>query len=934
MKVMAYVISACAALSTMMSVVAESLASVPERETVSALPLPGPDSPLAERFARPPADARILKIVHNLPDTPEEQDGLFQKLMSQGLGGMVVNVSFNEYMESETKWEAFIRGVKEAKRLGMSLWLYDECGYPSGSAGGITIRDHPEYEARGLNVVDAPVADGVVTLDLPPGTLFRAVAMPMKEGAAQMEEAVDIAASVQGTQLVWTAPEGDWHVFVFTEGVLYEGTHAALSLARKFPYINLLSPESTARFIEVTHAEYAKRLGDDLGQYFVATFTDEPSLMSLFLAEQKHRVLPWSPAFAAEFQRRCGYDMISLLPALFVDAGPQGAKFRYDYWKTVGDLVSENFFGQIQTWCRQHNIPSGGHLLAEESFLSGVPLYGNFFQCLRRLDAPSMDCLTSIPDGVPWYVARLVSSAAELEGRTVTMSETSDHSQRYRPEGDTRPVRDVTEDEIRGTCNRQILNGINTITSYYSFAGLDDVQMNRLNEWVGRCCTMLRGGRQVADVALAYSVESAWVRFTPATKWVAGSPVDAQRVEKIFHDAEKDLYRAGRDFTHVDARTLAEARVDAGALQYGELRWRVVVLPDTDTLPLAAWENLEHFYQDGGVVIALTSRPANSDTEFPSHRVLEISKSLFGESREPGMTVNGAGGVGVYLPRGSEALLPVVLDSLLEKDGGPADKDAPLRVTHRRMAGDDVYFVINDSGQPWEGSVNIPAAGVLEQWDPATGQMTPLESGRGINLRLGAYGGMLYRFKDAVLPQRKPAGGATIPTMHTEQLPDAVPTVSQGQYVTAVIEPDPLLTSPERPAWRAAGTLTKSDVDTFLFTVFEYPQPLDLSAAACVTLDVWLPEGQKAGVPLLIVLCDASGVQYFAEAGPPMNASGHYTCHAALNRLQRAGWCAITDRPLDAAKISTIRVGWGGYLGTENENVTFSLSPPRITSFQ
>ena len=202
---------------------------------------------------------------------------------------MVVNVSFQEYMESEIKWEAFIRGVNEAKRIGMSLWLYDECGYPSGSAGGITLRDHPEYEARGLNVVDAPVVDGALSLDLPPGDLFRAVAVPVKDGVASPEGAVDIAASVQGNTLAWDAPEGDWHVFLFTESKLYEGTHAALSLARKFPYINLLPPEPTARFIEVTHAEYTRRLGNDLGHYFVATFTDEPSLMSMFLTEQKHR---------------------------------------------------------------------------------------------------------------------------------------------------------------------------------------------------------------------------------------------------------------------------------------------------------------------------------------------------------------------------------------------------------------------------------------------------------------------------------------------------------------------------------------------------------------------------------------------------------------------------------------------------------------------
>jgi len=935
MRVMIHILSACAALSMLTPVVAESPAPVaPEGEVGTLLSLPSADSPLAERFVRPPADARILKIVHNLPDTPEEQDSLFRQLMAQGLGGMVVNVSFHEYMASEQKWEAFLRGVKEAKRLGMSLWLYDECGYPSGAAGGITLRDHPEYEARGLNVMDAPVTAGAVTLDVPPGILFRAVAVPVRDGVACLGEVVDISGSVQGNTLVWTAPEGEWYVFAFTEGVLYEGTHAALSLAMKLRYINLLPPEPTARFIAVNHAEYAKRLGDDLGQYFVATFTDEPSLMSLFLAEQKHRVLPWSDGFADEFQRRCGYDMTPLLPALFVDAGPEGTKFRYDFWKTVGDLVSENFFGQIQTWGGQHNIPSGGHLLAEESFLSGVPLYGNFFQCLRRLDAPSMDCLTSIPESVPWYVARLVGSAAELESRAVTMSETSDHAQRYRAEGDTRPVRVVTEDEIRGTCNRQILNGINTITSYYSFARLDNDQMNRLNTWIGRCCTMLRGGHQVADIALVYPVESAWVRFTPATRWVAGSPATAHRVERIFHDAEKDLYLSQRDFTHIDARTLAEATVDGGVLQYRDLRWRVVVLPDTDTLPLAAWENLERFYLGGGAVIALTSKPINSDVEFPSIRVQDIGKTLFGESTEGSISTNDAGGAGVFLPRGMEALLPAVLDALLERDGGTQDRNAPLRITHRRIDGSEVYFVINDSDQPWEGAVDVPAAGALEQWDPATGTITPLDTGRDIVLSLDAWGGMLFRFKDAIVPARKPVQGGNIPGMSAEALPETAPTLSYGQYVSGTVEQDARYSTAERTVWQAAGVITKSAVDTFLFSILNYPTPVDLRQSGYVTLDVWLPEGQKASVPLLVVLCDTAGVEYCAEAGVPMNASGHCHCTVAVNSFERAGWCRITDKPLDMGSIATIRIGWGGYLGTENEQVRFSFSAPGIASFQ
>ena len=86
-------------------------------------------------------------------------------------------------------------------------------------------------------------------------------------------------------------------------------------------------PEPTARFIEVTYGGYAKHLGDDLGKYFMATFTDEPSLMSLFLRPMPYRPLPWAPNLPVEFKQRRGYALdAALLPALVAEAGPRTAR--------------------------------------------------------------------------------------------------------------------------------------------------------------------------------------------------------------------------------------------------------------------------------------------------------------------------------------------------------------------------------------------------------------------------------------------------------------------------------------------------------------------------------------------------------------------------------------------------------------------------------
>ena len=230
-----------------------------------------------------PAGARILKIIHGWPDAPAAQDDLIRALADQGFGGVVCNDSFTDYLESAPRWAAFERGVRRAKEAGFALWLYDERGYPSAAAGGLTLRDHPEWQARGLLIADADTDGNPVALALPPGTPRLVAAYPVTEHGLDLAAATNLSARAAGGTLSWQPPAGHWRVLAVTESPLFEGTHVSVSLGDHLPYPNLLEREPTARFLELTHQRYAQHLGDNLGQFFISTFTDEPSLMSLIL---------------------------------------------------------------------------------------------------------------------------------------------------------------------------------------------------------------------------------------------------------------------------------------------------------------------------------------------------------------------------------------------------------------------------------------------------------------------------------------------------------------------------------------------------------------------------------------------------------------------------------------------------------------------------
>ena len=885
----------------------------------------------------PPASARILKIIHGWPDDGTAQDALIARLKAQGFGGVVCNLSFDSYLESEPKWQAFERAVKHAKEAGMALWLYDEKGYPSGNAGGLVLRDHPEDQARGLLVAQANSKDGNIDLTVPPGTLVLAAAFPIDQGQVDLTRRIDLAGEIRNGSIAWKAPGGSWQAIVFTESPLHEGTHADGNLWQKMPYVNLLKAEPTARFIQLTHDRYAARLGSDLGRYFEATFTDEPSLMSCFLKQMPYRPLPWSQDFARQFRQRRGYEPDwQVLVSLAANTGTPAdtAKHRYDFWLTVAELTSENYFGQIQTWGRKHGIPSGGHLLLEENLAAHVPLYGDFMRCARRLDAPSLDCLTSIPAEVPWYVARLLGSVADLENHPLVMCETSDHGQVYRGPGDNRPKQTVTEAEIRGTCNKLIVAGVNCITSYYSFTGLDDAALNRLNEWVGRCCAALRGGSQVADVALLYPIESAWCQFTPSRHW-ANESQGALTVERAFRAAEEQLFSSRRDFTIVDSRALAEAKVEGNTLVHGALRWKVVVLPRTDTLPSRAWENLQRFVEHGGAVVALGTTPSNSEREFPSKRAQSLGQRLFTTGKGPVAKEHrgGTGGSSVFLPPGLEALLPLVLDGLVERDASTDDIEAPLRTAHRQVGNREVYFLINDSPRPWSGNVSFHASGHGRRLDPS-GTRPPQDiQDSSLRLDLEGFGATIVEFDRTTEHRRLKSQGGSLPNLVLEPLARVEPTTPHGEFVQGTITPTAItITTPtmQGPAWKVSGLLTKSNVDTFQFVDFSYPTPVDLSGADCIAFDTIIPPGQSGTPQLLAILAEDGGEDFIATTGHSLAVEGTATHYLSIKQFERAGWSKPGDGRLDLRRVRAVRIGWGGYLGTQGEALSFTLGLPKV----
>lgn len=648
------------------------------------------ESPRARDFANPPAHMRLIdRRLDNVKA---------QTLLDCGYGGMSCSVKRNKnYLRDEAAWAEFVRLAREAHEAGLVLWLYDEYGYPSGTAGFEVLDGHPELQVRGMLTAYADVKAGeTVEVEFPPGNKLGAAALPVEDGRVDVSRQRNFP-PCEGKAFSWRAPDGEgtWRVCACSEDALYEGTFFQITLTLKAPYINLLDKRATRRFIELTHERYAAHFGkDEFPRLFRSTFTDEPTLAQWVRRKMPYLNLPWCHDLGDEYRKATGRDLVKDIPRLaFETKGAEGPAARYAYRHIVGERVKKNHFGQIADWCRRHGIWSGGHLYAEEAVAAHTGLFGDFFGCLRSLTAPGVDCLNPYPEKIDPLLPLYASSAADLNGEGApVMCEFSSHGAKK----DALPTRE----ETIGYALMLVAGGITEFVSYHRlFAFGTDAEKRDFNAIVGRAVALTKGTRSAADVAMLYPCESLQVSFLPS--FVGCGGVENFAIDRDYKATSRALYGSSRSFMVVDSDSIAKAKIVGKTLVFGHNVWRAIVLPRSATLPLEAVRKLAAFKAAGGCVAAVGRRPENSTTEFPSAEVSRFGASL-------------------------RLLKPGELAAYLEKCVPPHIRFPaganPIRVLRRKAYDGDVFFLYNSAKDGWEGEIEIDdGRDSVEVWRPVEG---------------------------------------------------------------------------------------------------------------------------------------------------------------------------------------------------------------------
>ena len=458
--------------------------------------------------------------------------------------------------------------MEYALEKGMRFWMYDEGGWPSGSACGEVLKMRPDLCRKEIAWRKALLNKGEKYLPGDRAIVAFAVGPNGKASMVAPREMVE-----EDTELV------EYYV-KWQDGIA----------------VDSLDEESGRMFIATTHERYKEFLGDLFGKKdengnwicgsnrLPLMFTDEPGAGRY----------AWPRNFEKRFYEVYGYEIAPYVPVLVndsIDVEEAGTQARIDYRELAGNMFRENYFKPIHEWCRKNNVLSTGHLdIDHKSDGCIYHNYGSVLSQLREMDIPGIDAIwrqiAPPVDGEPacaegnGFFPRLASSAAAQSGGKYALSES------FAVYG-----AGLTGEEMRFVVNYQLVRGINIfniMSMSYGKNGAAPTIMRpsfvaempgydhlaAVNEYTARASYLMQLGESGVQTALYLPNRDIWAAGTRRSRAIAsfdalGKALEMQQVE----------------FDIVDDEALRMARRVGNELHIGLAKYCHILVPECEKMP-------------------------------------------------------------------------------------------------------------------------------------------------------------------------------------------------------------------------------------------------------------------------------------------------------------------------------------------------------------
>ena len=467
----------------------------------------------------------------------------------------------------------------------------------------------------------------------------------------------------------------------------------------------------------------------------------------------------WTAKFPEEFMARRGYDMNKWLVALtgrFVGSVDQSERFLWDYRRTIGDLLADNFYGAFADY-----VHEWGLVLSAEAPGIGIPIQCDQIQVQGKMDIPQGEFWlggTPNPKFPHWPGGQDNTKEAAVAGHVYGKEVIS--CEAFTAFGHHDGFTQYPE-ILKPVGDRQFCKGMNEIVFHRYVHQPDErvpgvglgqfgLNLERTTTWwkpgrawityLRRCQYMLRQGRFFADVCYYYGED------VPGSAWyfVPNALDPRQKMSPVLPK--------GYDYDVCDRTSFEKMTVKDGfvVLPSG-MHYTYLVLPQHARYTPAALEQVLKLVEAGATVIGPKPSRSPSLNGFPhsDEKIQQLAAKLWPV----------AAGVGERRVGKGRVITGKSFETILSEDALVADFDSgktDVRYIHRKLAEGELYFVASQSDQAEEAVLSFRVTGMVpEVWNPETGEKSELvmfaDNGTSttVSLKMESFGSQFILFKKA-----------------------------------------------------------------------------------------------------------------------------------------------------------------------------------------
>ena len=526
--------------------------------------------------------------------------------------------------------------------------------------------------------------------------------------AIRKSDVVDLTSKMRTDgSLDWTPGAGNWVVLRFGYSLTGVTNHPASPEGTGLE-VDKLNREDVKEYMNTYLDSYKAAVGDLMGKR---------GLRYMISDSWEAGTANWTDNLIAEFKKRRGYDLTPWMPVLIgrvIESSQDSERFLWDFRKTLGELLAENHYDQINEILHARGMGHYG-----ESHEEGRAFIGDGMEVKRHNDVPMSAMWTQKP-GVNneqfGYNADIRESAsvAHIYGQNLVAAESLTASSgawawspaTLKPTADKELAMGLNRFVIHTSVHQPLLDkrpGL-ALGPFGQWFNRNETWAEQAKPWISylaRSSYLLQQGRFDADIVYFYGEDS--------------------NLTALFGKKSPDI-PAGYNFDYINADALIHVLTfkDGQLATPSGMRYRVLALdPHSQRMSLQVLKKIRDLVQAGAVVVGPKPTATQSLSDDPKE-FETITNQLWSSG-----SGNSVGKGKVYGDKNLGDVLSAI-GVTPDFDYDKPEGDTNLLFVHRKLPDGDLYYVDNrnDRDETLDATFRITGK-EAELWHPDTGTIEP-----------------------------------------------------------------------------------------------------------------------------------------------------------------------------------------------------------------